>query len=95
LEAINFDEIKFIGYAFQIEMKFVAWKLGFKIKEVPIVFVDRKIGVSKMSKRILSEGVFGVLAIQMKSLFKNYRRRMATHPLAAKSYPASVLTESE
>ena len=95
LEAINFDEIKFIGYAFQIEMKFVAWKLGFKIKEVPIVFVDRKIGVSKMSKRILSEGVFGVLAIQMKSLFKNYRRRMATQPLAAKSYPASVLTESE
>jgi dolichol-phosphate mannosyltransferase len=95
LESINFDEIKFIGYAFQIEMKFVAWKLGFRIKEVPIIFVDRKIGISKMSKRILSEGVFGVLAIQMKSLFKNYRRRMATPPLAANSYTPSVLTESE
>ena len=52
LKAINFNEIKFIGYAFQIEMKFVAWKLGFKLKEVPIIFIDRKIGVSKMSKRI-------------------------------------------
>ena len=95
LQSINFDKIKFIGYAFQIEMKFVAWKLGFKIKEVPIVFVDRKTGISKMSKRILSEGVFGVLAIQLKSLFANYRRRMAVQPLATKSYSHSVLTESE
>ena len=76
LETINFDEIKFIGYAFQIEMKFAAWKLGFKITEVPIEFEDRKIGTSKMSGRILKEGVLGVLSIQFKSLFKNYRRRM-------------------
>jgi len=95
LQSINFDEIKFIGYAFQIEMKFVAWKLGFKIKETPIVFVDRKTGTSKMSKRILSEGVFGVLVIQLKSLFGNYRRRMAARPLAKKSYSHSVLTEPE
>jgi dolichol-phosphate mannosyltransferase len=76
LKTINFDEIKFIGYAFQIEMKFAAWKLGFKIKEVPIVFIDRKTGVSKMSGKILKEGVWGVLVIQFKSLFGNYRKRM-------------------
>ena len=78
LEAINFNEIKFVGYAFQIEMKFAAWKLGFKIKEVPITFIDRKIGISKMSKTILKEGVLGVLMIQLKSLFGNYRKRMKT-----------------
>ncbi len=76
LETINFDEIRFVGYAFQIEMKFAAWKLGFVIKEVPIVFIDRKIGVSKMSKGIIKEGVLGVLKIQWQSLFKNYRRRV-------------------
>lgn len=76
LEAINFDMIQFVGYAFQIEMKFAAWKLGFKIKEVPITFVDRKTGVSKMSKGIIKEGVLGVLRIQWKSLFKNYRKRV-------------------
>ena len=80
METINFDEIKFIGYAFQIEMKFAAWKLGFKITEVPIEFEDRKIGTSKMSGRILKEGVLGVLSIQFKSLFKNYRRRMKAQP---------------
>ena len=76
LEAINFNEIKFVGYAFQIEMKFAAWKLGFKLKEVPITFIDRKTGISKMSKTILKEGVLGVLMIQLKSLFGNYRKRM-------------------
>ncbi|BAV04595.1 dolichol-phosphate mannosyltransferase [Filimonas lacunae] len=76
LETINFDEIRFVGYAFQIEMKFASWKLGFKIKEVPIVFVDRQIGVSKMSKGIIKEGVLGVLKIQWQSMFKNYRRRV-------------------
>lgn len=76
LEAINFDMIQFVGYAFQIEMKFAAWKLGFKIKEVPITFVDRKIGVSKMSKGIIKEGVLGVLRIQWKSLFQNYRNKV-------------------
>jgi len=76
LETINFDMIQFVGYAFQIEMKFAAWKLGFTLKEVPITFVDRKIGVSKMSKGIIKEGVLGVLSIQWKSLFKNYRKRV-------------------
>ncbi|HEX8278935.1 MAG TPA: polyprenol monophosphomannose synthase [Segetibacter sp.] len=76
LQTINFDQIKFVGYAFQIEMKFAAWKLKFKIKEVPITFKDRKDGTSKMSKGILKEGVFGVLKIQFQSLFKNYRRRV-------------------
>jgi dolichol-phosphate mannosyltransferase len=76
LQNINFDQIKFVGYAFQIEMKFAAWKLKFKIKEVPITFTDRKDGTSKMSKGILKEGVFGVLKIQFQSLFKNYRRRV-------------------
>lgn len=86
LETINFDEIKFIGYAFQIEMKFAAWKLGFKITEIPIEFEDRKIGVSKMSKRILKEGVMGVIAIQAKSLFTNYRRKMRSEPSSKKNY---------
>ena len=60
LETINLDAISFVGYAFQIEMKYRAWKLGFKIKEVPITFVDRKEGVSKMSKGIVKEAIFGV-----------------------------------
>ncbi|MGC8750281.1 polyprenol monophosphomannose synthase [Hydrotalea sp.] len=77
LQTINFDAITFVGYAFQIEMKFAAWKLGFKIKEVPITFIDRKIGVSKMSKGILKEGVFGVIKIQWLSMFKNYRKKVA------------------
>jgi dolichol-phosphate mannosyltransferase len=68
----------FVGYAFQIEMKFVSWKLGFKIVEVPITFIDRKVGVSKMSKGIIKEGVLGVLKIQWQSLFKNYRKRVRT-----------------
>lgn len=76
LETINLDEIKFVGYAFQIEMKFASWKLKFKIKEVPITFSDRIDGSSKMSKGILKEGVLGVLKIQWQSLFKNYRRRV-------------------
>ncbi len=80
LETINLDEIIFVGYAFQIEMKFVSWKLGFKIVEVPITFIDRKIGVSKMNKGILKEGVLGVLKIQWQSLFKNYRRRVKSEP---------------
>ncbi len=94
LETINFDEIKFIGYAFQIEMKFAAWKLGFKITEVPIVFIDRKIGVSKMSGKILKEGVFGVLSIQVKSLFGNYRKRMRTHP-PTHNYIQPAFTETD
>ncbi|MBS1626296.1 MAG: polyprenol monophosphomannose synthase [Bacteroidetes bacterium] len=76
LETINFKAINFVGYAFQIEMKFAVWKLGFKIVEVPIIFKDRKVGYSKMSKGILKEGVFGVLKIQWQSMFKNYRRKV-------------------
>jgi dolichol-phosphate mannosyltransferase len=76
LEAINFDQIEFVGYAFQIEMKFAAWKLGFRIKEVPITFIDRRYGISKMNKGIVKEGIFGVLKLKWMSMFKNYRRRV-------------------
>jgi dolichol-phosphate mannosyltransferase len=73
LESINLDEIHFLGYAFQIEMKFAAWKLGFKIVEVPIIFQDRKYGASKMHKGIVKEGILGVLKMRWYSLFKDYR----------------------
>jgi len=76
LEAINLDEISFVGYAFQIEMKFAAWKLGFKITEVPITFKDREFGASKMNKGIIKEGVLGVLNLRWQSLFKNYRKKV-------------------
>ena len=76
LETINLNQIRFVGYAFQIEMKFAAWKLGFRIEEVPIVFTDRKLGVSKMNKGIIKEGIFGVISIQWQSMFKNYRNRV-------------------
>ena len=75
LEALNFDKIKFTGYAFQIEMKFAAWKLGFKIVEVPIIFTDRSEGQSKMSGGIFKEAIFGVLSIKIKSWFSNYRKK--------------------
>jgi dolichol-phosphate mannosyltransferase len=76
LETINLDEINFTGYAFQIEMKFAAWKLGFKLREVPIQFEDRKFGESKMNKGIVKEGVLGVLKLRWHSLFTNYRKRV-------------------
>ena len=76
LETINLDEIVFAGYAFQIEMKFAAWKLHFKLKEVPIIFQDRTQGVSKMNKGIVKEGVLGVLKLRWHSLFTNYRKRV-------------------
>ena len=76
LETINLDEIVFIGYAFQIEMKFAAWKLHFKMKEVPIIFQDRTIGDSKMNKGIVKEGILGVLKLRWHSLFTNYRKRL-------------------
>lgn len=72
LETIPLDEIKFIGYAFQIEMKFTAIKCGFKIIEVPIVFTDRTEGTSKMSKGIFREAIFGVILLKWKSLFRKY-----------------------
>lgn len=76
LEAINLDGIRFLGYAFQIEMKFASWKLGFKIREVPIIFKDRKYGISKMHKGIVKEGVLGVLKLRWESIFKDYRARI-------------------
>ncbi len=72
LEAIKLDRIKFIGYAFQIEMKFTAWKLGFAIIEVPIIFTDRTKGTSKMSTHIFREAVFGVIYMKFLSLFRKY-----------------------
>jgi len=75
LETINLDAIRFVGYAFQIEMKFASWKLGFNIVEVPIVFIDRQAGASKMSKGIIKEGVLGVLKIQWQSFFKNIYKK--------------------
>jgi len=76
LEAMNLDKISFVGYAFQIEMKFAAWKLGFKITEVPITFIDREFGTSKMNKGIVKEGILGVLKLRWQSLFKNYRKKV-------------------
>lgn len=76
LEALNFEAISFVGYAFQIEMKFAAWKLGFKITEVPITFIDRELGASKMNKSIVKEGILGVLQLRWQSMFKNYRKKV-------------------
>lgn len=75
LEAIDLDNIHLKGYGFQIEMKFTTWKLGFKIKEVPIIFTDRKQGSSKMSGGIFNEAVWGVIGMKLRSLFKTYKRR--------------------
>lgn len=76
LETINLDEIHFTGYAFQIEMKFAAWKLHFHLKELPIIFQDRTSGTSKMNKGIVKEGILGVLKLRWYSLFTNYRKRV-------------------
>lgn len=94
LEAINFDQISFVGYAFQIEMKFAAWKLGFKIKEVPITFIDRKFGVSKMNKGIVKEGIFGVLKLKWMSMFKNYRKRVKNYSENVANSPVNALSEN-
>ena len=74
LENINLEEIRFKGYAFQIEMKFATWKYGFKIVEVPIIFTDRKEGASKMSGGIVYEAMFGVIKMKFNSFFKSYKR---------------------
>ena len=70
LEKIQLDKIKFIGYAFQIEMKFKAWKHGYNVKEVSVVFTDRTLGTSKMSGNIISEALFGVIKMKLKGLPK-------------------------
>ena len=73
LEAMDLDAIKFKGYAFQIEMKFTAYKFGFRIVEVPIIFVNRVLGVSKMNGDIFGEAVLGVIRLKWNSLFKDYK----------------------
>lgn len=74
LEAIDLENIRFKGYAFQIEMKFTTWKLGFQIEEVPIVFTDRREGTSKMSGGIFNEALWGVLRMKFRSIFRPYKR---------------------
>ena len=72
LQAIPLDQIKFIGYAFQIEMKFITWKFGFQLREVPIIFTERLRGVSKLSPGIFKEAFFGVIQMTIQSWFKKY-----------------------
>ena len=74
LETIDFDRIRFKGYAFQVEMKFTAYKYGFEIVEVPIIFTDRKRGKSKMSGGIFNEALWGVMSMKWRSLFRKYKR---------------------
>jgi dolichol-phosphate mannosyltransferase len=74
LESLNFERIRFIGYAFQIEMKYTAWKLGFKIVEVPIIFIDRTEGTSKMSSSIFKEAIFGVMSLRFKNVKKLHKK---------------------
>ncbi|MCT1531483.1 polyprenol monophosphomannose synthase [Sphingobacterium daejeonense] len=74
LETIPLDKIKFVGYAFQIEMKFTAIQYGFNVVEIPIIFTDRTLGTSKMSTKIFKEAFFGVIQMKMGSLFKKYER---------------------
>ena len=81
LAAMQLDHISFIGYAFQIEMKFASWRLGFKLKEVPITFIDRKIGTSKMSKGIIKEAVLGVLSIQWESFTGRFIKQIKREQL--------------
>lgn len=75
LETIDFDRIKFIGYAFQIEMKYTAWKLGFKIEEVSIIFTDRREGTSKMSGGIFREAIFGVINLRWRGMWSKIKPR--------------------
>lgn len=77
LETIDLDKIQFKGYAFQIEMKFTAYKCGFKIVEVPIIFINRVLGVSKMNGGIFGEAVLGVLQLKWRSYFKKYPQKQA------------------
>ena len=70
LSSIELSEIKFNGYAFQIEMKFKLWKKNFKLKEHPIIFVNRKLGKSKMNHSIILEAIFGVIKLKINSFFK-------------------------
>jgi dolichol-phosphate mannosyltransferase len=82
LENIKPAHIKSRGYCFQIEMKFSAWKLGYKIVEIPIIFTDRRLGTSKMSGGIFNEALWGVLRMKLRSLFIKYKKN---------NYPPSLL----
>lgn len=75
LETIDMDNIRFKGYAFQIEMKFTTWTLGFKIKEVPIIFTDRTLGTSKMSGGIFNEAFWGVIRMKLRSIFCKRKKK--------------------
>ncbi|ERI83809.1 glycosyltransferase, group 2 family protein [Bacteroides pyogenes F0041] len=75
LEAIDLDQIRFKGYAFQIEMKFTAYKSGFKITEVPVIFINRELGTSKMNSSIFGEAVFGVITMKVNSWFHPYPKK--------------------
>ncbi len=75
LESLPLDRIKSDGYSFQIEVNFLVWKKGFRMKEIPIIFVDRTAGTSKMSRRIVYEAAFLVWKLRLESLFRNYRRK--------------------
>jgi len=81
LATMQLDHIRFIGYAFQIEMKFASWRLGFKLKEVPITFIDRKIGISKMSKGIIKEAVLGVISMQWQSFTGHFIKHIKREQL--------------
>jgi len=74
LENIHPEQIKSKGYGFQIEMKFIAWKLGYKIVEVPIIFTDRRLGSSKMTGGVFNEALWGVLRMKLRSIFIRYKR---------------------
>ena len=74
LENIKLQQIRSVGYGFQIEMKFIAWKLGYRIVEIPIIFTDRKLGASKMTGGIFSEALWGVIRMKLRSIFIKYRR---------------------
>lgn len=76
LQTIEMDKIRFVGYAFQIEMKFTAYKCGFKITEVPIIFVNRELGTSKMSGGIFSEALLGVIKLKWRSWFRKYPKKV-------------------
>lgn len=82
LQTIDLDKIRFIGYAFQIEMKFTAWMFGFKIKEIPIIFTERTRGESKMSGKIFWEAFTGVIRMKIRSFFRKYHRPLANQSVS-------------
>lgn len=80
LEKLDLDKIRMKGYGFQIEMKFKTWKLGFPIVEVPVIFINREIGTSKMSGGIFSEAFMGVIRMKISSLRRNYAKHISNRP---------------